>query len=112
MGTGGWLVSGYNMFGNDFKDRLNVSGGEVEPETFQYSLMNIILTLHNFPDDIQCNSSLTHVNKNKHNLILTNPPFNSKKQIKFEQIEKSHILTFHFLYGKKYVSLSQLFHSL
>ena len=89
MGTAGWLVSGYNMFNNDFKNRLNISGGEVEPETFQYSLMNIILTLHRFPDDIQCNSSLTHVNKNKHNLILTNPPFNSKKQIKFEQIEKN-----------------------
>ena len=89
MGTAGWLISGYNMFNDDFKNRLNVSGGEVEPETFQYSLMNIILTLHRFPDDIQCNSSLTHVNKNKHNLILTNPPFNSKKQIKFEQIEKN-----------------------
>ena len=89
MGTAGWLVSGYNMFNDDFKNRLNVSGGEVEPETFQYSLMNIILTLHRFPDDIQCNSSLTHINKNKHNLILTNPPFNSKKQIKFEQIEKN-----------------------
>ena len=89
MGTAGWLVSGYNMFNDYFKNRLNVSGGEVEPETFQYSLMNIILTLHRFPDDIQCNSSLTHVNKNKHNLILTNPPFNSKKQIKFEQIEKN-----------------------
>ena len=35
--------------------------------------MNIILTLHRFPDDIQCNSSLTHVNTNKHNLITTNP---------------------------------------
>ena len=89
MGTAGWLVSGYNMFNNDFKDRINLSGGEVEPETFQYSLMNIILTLHKFPDDIQCNSSLTHVNKNKHNLILTNPPFNSKKQIKFKQIEEN-----------------------
>ena len=89
MGTGGWLVSGYNMFNNSFKDRVIVAGGEVEPETFQYSLMNIILTLHEFPDDIQCNSSLTHVNKNKHNLILTNPPFNSKKQIKFDQIEKN-----------------------
>ena len=89
MGTAGWLVSGYNMFNNDFKNRLNLSGGEVESETFQYSLMNIILTLHKFPNDIQCNSSLTHVNKNKHNLILTNPPFNSKKQIKFDQIEKN-----------------------
>jgi type I restriction enzyme M protein len=89
FGTAGWLTSGYNMFDNDFKNRLNIAGGEVEPETFQYGLMNIILTLHKFPDDVQCNSSLTHINKNKHNLILTNPPFNSKKQIKFEQIEKN-----------------------
>lgn len=89
MGTAGWLVSGYNMFKDKFKNRLTVSGGEVEPETFQYSLMNIILTLHRFPDDIQCNSSLTHVNNNKHPLICTNPPFNSKKQIKFKQIEKN-----------------------
>ena len=89
MGTAGWLVYGYNMFSDTFINRLNVSGGEVEPETFQYSLMNIILTLHKFPDDIQCNSSLTHINTNKHNLILTNPPFNSKKQIKFDQIEKN-----------------------
>jgi type I restriction enzyme M protein len=89
MGTAGWLVSGFNLFNNNFKNRLNLSGGEVEPETFQYSLMNIILTLHKFPNDVQCNSSLTHVNTNKHNLILTNPPFNSKKQIKFEQIEKN-----------------------
>lgn len=89
MGTAGWIVSGYNMFRDNFKDKLNVSGGEVEPETFQYSLMNIILTLHKFPDDIQCNSSLTHVNKNTHNIILTNPPFNSKKKIKFDQIERN-----------------------
>jgi type I restriction-modification system DNA methylase subunit len=89
MGTAGWLVSGYNIFNYNFKDKLNLSGGEVEPETFQYSLMNIILTLHKFPDDIQCNSSLTHINKNKHNAIFTNPPFNSKKQIKFDQIQKN-----------------------
>jgi type I restriction-modification system DNA methylase subunit len=89
MGTGGWVVSGYNMFKNNFKNRINIAGGEVEPDTFQYSLMNIILTLHEFPDDILCYSSLTHVNSNKHNLILTNPPFNSKKQIKFNQIEKN-----------------------
>jgi type I restriction enzyme S subunit len=89
MGTAGWLISGYNMFKNYFKNRLDVSGGEVEPETFQYSLMNIILTLHKFPDDIRCNSSLTHVNSSKHHLILTNPPFNSKKQIKFDQIKKN-----------------------
>ena len=86
MGTAGWLVSGYNMFK---KYNINIVGGEVEPETFQYGLMNIILTQHKFPDDIQCNSSLTHVNSNKITLITTNPPFNSKKQIKFDKIKQN-----------------------
>ena len=86
MGTGGWLVSVYNMF----RDKnLNIAAGEVEPETFQYGLMNLILTIKKFPNDILCSSSLTHVNSNKHTLITTNPPFNSKKQIKFNQIKNN-----------------------
>lgn len=89
MGTGGWLVSGYNMLKDIYADKLTLAGGDVEPETFQYGIMNIILTLHKFPTDIQCNSSLTHVNNNKHHLILTNPPFNSKKKIKFSQIKEN-----------------------
>jgi type I restriction-modification system DNA methylase subunit len=86
MGTGGWLVSVYNMFKNK---NINIAAGEVEPETFQYGLMNLILTMKKFPNDVFCNSSLTHVNNNKHTLITTNPPFNSKKQIKFSQIKNN-----------------------
>ena len=89
MGTGGWLVSSFNEFNKQFKNRINIAGGEVEPETFQYGIMNIILTQHKFPDDIKCNSSLTCVNKNKHNLITTNPPFNSNKQIKFDKLKEN-----------------------
>jgi type I restriction-modification system DNA methylase subunit len=87
MGTGGWIVTAYNMLKDNNYD-INIAGGEVEPDTFQYGLMNLILTLKKFPseDNIKCNSSLTHINKNKYNLITTNPPFNSKKQIKFNQI--------------------------
>ena len=81
MGTGGWVVSTYNMFKSTYSN-INVAGGEVEPETFQYGLMNICMCLHKFPSDVKCNSSLTHINANKHHLITTNPPFNSKKQIK------------------------------
>ena len=86
MGTGGWLVSTFNML-----KELNceIYGGEVEPETYQYGLMNLILTLKKFTNNIQCNSSLTHINNIKHDLITTNPPFNSKKQIKFEQIKNN-----------------------
>jgi type I restriction-modification system DNA methylase subunit/restriction endonuclease S subunit len=82
MGTGGWIISGYNMFKSD---KILLSGGEVEPRTFQFGLMNLISTLHKFPYDVQCESSLTHVNNKKHNLILTNPPF--KTSFPFKQLE-------------------------
>jgi type I restriction-modification system DNA methylase subunit len=88
MGTSGWLVTAYNLLKSKFTN-LNLSGGEVEPETFQYGVMNIINTLKEFPNDIECNSSLTHINKTKHTLICTNPPFNSKNKIKFDQITKN-----------------------
>ena len=84
MGTGGWLVSAYNML-----DELNcsLSGGEVESDTYQYGLMNLILTIKKFPNNVDCNSSLTHINNNKYDLITTNPPFNSKNKIKFSTIK-------------------------
>ena len=89
MGTAGWLVSSFNMMNDFYLNRIELAGGEVEPDTFQYGLMNLILTTKKFPNDILCSSSLTHVNTNKHNLITTNPPFNSKTQIKFKQIKEN-----------------------
>ena len=87
MGTGGWLVTGYNIFKNKHKNRILLSGGEVKSTTFQYGLMNLILTLKQFPHDVQCESSLTHINSNKHHFILTNPPFQTDK--KFDQIKEN-----------------------
>jgi type I restriction-modification system DNA methylase subunit len=87
MGTGGWLVTGFNILKSKYKDRLLLSGGEVKSTTFQYGLMNLILTLKQFPHDVQCESSLTHINSNKHHFILTNPPFQTDK--KFEQIKEN-----------------------
>jgi len=52
MGTGGWLVTGYNILKNKYKDRILLSGGEVKSTTFQYGLMNLILTLKKFPHDV------------------------------------------------------------
>ena len=86
MGTGGWLVTSYNIFKQFYKN-INIAGGEVVSSTFQYSLMNIMFTLKEFPENCYCNSSLTHVDNKKYNLILTNPPFNSKKKIKFNVME-------------------------
>jgi type I restriction-modification system DNA methylase subunit/restriction endonuclease S subunit len=87
MGTGGWLVTGYNILKNKYKNRILLSGGEVKSTTFQYGLMNLILTLKHFPHDVQCESSLTHINHNKHHFILTNPPFQTDK--KFDQIKEN-----------------------
>ncbi len=84
MGTAGWLVSAYNMLKNK---RIKLSGGEVKDTTFQYGLMNLILTLNEFPYDVQCDSSLTHINKKKHHFILTNPPFQTDK--KFSGIKEN-----------------------
>ena len=87
MGTGGWLVTGYNILKNKYKDRILLSGGEVKSTTFQYGLMNLILTLKKFPHDVLCESSLTHINNNKHHFILTNPPFQTDK--KFDQVKEN-----------------------
>lgn len=80
MGTGGWLVTGFNMLKEKYGNRLFLSGGEVKPSTFQYGLMNLILTLQEFPHIVQCESSLTHIDKEKHHLVLTNPPFQTDKK--------------------------------
>jgi len=87
MGTGGWLVTGFNILKSKYKDRILLSGGEVKSTTFQYGLMNLILTLKQFPHDVLCESSLTHINPNKHHFILTNPPFQTDK--KFDQIKEN-----------------------
>jgi type I restriction enzyme M protein len=87
MGTGGWVVIGYNMLKEKYNDRLLLSGGEVKPSTFQYGLMNLILTLKQFPHDVRCESSLTHINKTKHHFVFTNPPFQTDK--KFDQVKEN-----------------------
>ena len=87
MGTGGWLVTGYNLFKEKYGNRILLSGGEVKSTTFQYGLMNLILTLKKFPHDVTCESSLTHINSNKHHFVLTNPPFQTDK--KFDQIKEN-----------------------
>lgn len=84
MGTAGWLVIFYNMFK---KDKIQLSGGEVKPNTFQYGLMNMITTTNHLPYYVQRENSLTHVNKNKYHLIITNPPF--KTDFKFDNIKKN-----------------------
>jgi len=87
MGTAGWLITGFNMLKEQYGERMLLSGGDVKPSTFQYGLMNLILTLKKFPHNVQCNSSLTHVDNEKYHFILTNPPFQTEK--KFDQVAEN-----------------------
>ena len=88
MGTGGWLVTVYNiLIKNKCNKKILLTGGEVKPSTFQYGLMNLIMTLKEFPHDVHCESSLTHINNIKNNFLFTNPPFQTDK--KFDQVKSN-----------------------
>lgn len=87
MGTGGWIVTAYNMLKEKYSSKILLSGGEVKPSTFQYGLMNLILTIRKFPHDVRCESSLTHINSNKIHFLFTNPPFQTDK--KFDQVKSN-----------------------
>ena len=87
FGTGGWIVSAYNILKCVSKANFLLAGGEVKPSTFQYGLMNLILTLKKFPHDVHCDSSLSHVNSNKFHFMFTNPPFQTNK--KFGQVKEN-----------------------
>ena len=80
FGTGGLIISNYNLLKENYKDRIEISGGELKPSTFQYGLMNMILTLKKIPENVICESSLTHVNNYKNTIIFTNPPFQTDKK--------------------------------
>jgi len=87
MGTAGWLVIFYNLFREKYGEKIKLSGGEVKPNTFQYALMNIITTTNSMPHYIQRENSLTHLDKNKYHLIITNPPF--KTSFSFDNVKKN-----------------------
>lgn len=87
MGTAGWLVLSYNMLWEYYSQQLTLSGGEIDSNTFKYGLMNLILTLQQFPDEVKCESSLTHVNDTKYHFIFTNPPFQTGK--KFDSVKEN-----------------------
>lgn len=82
MGTGGFIMEAYKYFNIS---ECNLSGCELEPETYKYALMNIITTTNN-----RCNTN-NFINGNalimsdpriKYNLIPTNPPYGTKMNYK------------------------------
>jgi len=80
-GTSGFLVSQYNLLKNKNSDiNFILSGYELDQKTYQYGLMNLILSSNKMPMDSFRESSLTHINNIKHNFIITNPPFKTEKK--------------------------------
>jgi len=90
MGTAGWLINFYNMFKNDYSDKILLSGGDVKSSTFQFGLMNIISTIDKLPHKIIRDNCLTHIDDEKYDLILTNPPF--RTDFNFKNIESNFTL--------------------
>lgn len=88
MGTGGWLAMFYNMFKKTYANNIKLLGGEVKPNTFQFGLMNLITTLGKMPYRVQRDNSLTHIEKDKVNLIISNPPF--KTDFKFSNVKTNY----------------------
>jgi type I restriction-modification system DNA methylase subunit/restriction endonuclease S subunit len=83
MGTAGFLTEMYKEYKSTLVDE-NVSGGELEPDTYTFALMNIILTTGS-KCNIKRHDSL-HNNENvKYDLIGTNPPF-GMKGIKYDDV--------------------------
>lgn len=77
MGTAGWLIIFYNMFKEQYANIIDVYGNDVNENTYQLGLMNLIITMGKLPntENISCCSSLTCVNDTKLDMIATNPPF-------------------------------------
>jgi type I restriction-modification system DNA methylase subunit len=77
MGTAGWLIIFFNMFKENYGNNIDVYGNDVKENTYQLGLMNLIITMGKLPntENINCSSSLTHVNDTKLHFIATNPPF-------------------------------------
>lgn len=93
MGTGGWIVSIFNKFKNEYRDIFKIYGGDVNARTFQMGLMNIIITMGKLPKsgNVVCASSLTNITNDKMDVISINPPFIT--DLPFDVIE-GHFNTF------------------
>ncbi len=84
MGTAGWLVSSFNKL-KENNNNILLSGGDVQHDTFKLGLMNLIMTQKKTPHIVKRESSLTHIDNEKYDLILTNPPF--KTGLEFDIIK-------------------------
>jgi len=85
MGTAGFLTEMYKEHKSTVSDD-NVSGGELEPDTYAIALMNMILTTGS-KCNVKCINSLTNNENVKYDLIGTNPPF-GMKGIKYDDVIK------------------------
>lgn len=85
MGTGGFIMEAYKYFN---MSAFNLSGCELEPETYKYALMNIITTTgdsiikYNTSNFINGNALILSDPRIKYDIIPTNPPYGTKMNYK------------------------------
>jgi type I restriction-modification system DNA methylase subunit len=91
MGTGGFLIMPYNIF-KEYQHKITLSGMDIQPNTFQYGLMNIIMTLKKMPKHTLRDNSLMTVSNFKYDLIVSNPPFQTS--MKFNNIIQNFNLNY------------------
>ena len=76
MGTGGWLVKFYNQF-KSHHNNIILQGYEVDPKTYNYSIINMLTTTGKYSRDSRCDSSLTVIPDAKIHFGTSNPPFSA-----------------------------------
>jgi restriction endonuclease S subunit len=89
MGTAGWLITFITHFKN-YSDIIELGGGEIQPDMYRYSLINILTTTKRMPKYIQKGNSLCMIdNDYKYQAQFENPPFSSK--LKLEMTKNQYI---------------------
>ena len=76
MGTGGWLVKFYNTF-KTIRHDIKLHGCEIQSNTYQYGLINMISTTSGYPYDPLCGNALIYIPEFKLFAIFSNPPFSA-----------------------------------
>jgi type I restriction-modification system DNA methylase subunit len=97
MGTGGFLISYINDIKNKAKQqniklnweniKNNIFGQEIEPDTYQLGVSNMLISTGHMFDHLKCGDSIRDPIFQKFDNILANPPFGIKG-LKYDDIIK------------------------
>jgi type I restriction-modification system DNA methylase subunit/restriction endonuclease S subunit len=89
MGTGGFLITYLNHISRqaearkiklnwEFIKNKGIYGRELEPDTYQLAVSNILISTGHMFDKLECGDSIRNPIKRKFDYVLANPPFGIK----------------------------------